>query len=1077
MTSVSVAHNLQEKPRTGDVLISENVNFEGLLLSESILKGLKSAGFERPSPIQLKAIPLGRCGLDLIVQAKSGTGKTCVFSVIALESLQLDTSALQVLVLAPTREIAIQIWDVIKSIGQALPQLSCHTFIGGMPFHEDKQKLKKCHIAVGTPGRIKQLIEQEIMNIENIRMFILDEADKLLEDSFQEQINWIYSTLPDNKQMLALSATYPEYLANHLTAYMRNPTFLRLNVSDPALLGIRQYYRSVKFHPLPNKLFESKVEVVTTILSSVEFQQCLVFSNLQTMAQNMADALNSKGWPTTCIAGSLDQKDRNLAMSKLKTFQCRVLISTDLTSRGIDADKVNLVINLDVPKDHETYLHRIGRAGRFGTFGACVTVASEGQEILNLQSIEKKCSTSITKLPDPIPSDLVKTQGTINLDDMVSTEKIFTLKENGHTVDSLTSQNDETKHLSRKNFESIKIKNDQLNVTIASELKNSITNDVKGANDKPIVLNRLLNLGNDKEKTDSSEKSKEQTDSYEKSKEDINGVEKLSFDAGSMQNISNEKRGLGRNLNKNHQNGLIVDKPVCIEDNSAALQKLKINDAGQTKEVKSKPKKHATANFWTQLILERNDDKEFVQEFQDSQREEDIFDISLQIAKDLQFSAKKSEKFRDSDSGPQQRRKTARRRNEQKQNTELVSDEIPKTVPISEQKSSEIKLKIPSLTETVGFKRLENTHTYKSAVNSCQTFSEKTILSEVDANVAIYLGKALGYDQDLFKKIKEVLAFVPLQTQVKADLKIQNLNASLHCPTDNVQIESGRQTIKAIRNRQKPSAINRKSNLSVEKQLKIDIPPNHYVEKQTISSTQPLNHSYLVENGGEFNLNQREDKEVKSIHGSVNQRQNNDHILKKTERKKAPFIKDMSCCYDIESKSSSKSDTLVSGETSTNLDDQDARNHRQSNHYTKYSENENYIDPKFEYPKQRNGRKTQTCNFRKGDFSDGSESEESDNKCQGNPWHFNWKDYHKAFTHNQFSYPYSYLHNPYMYMQPYPYMNCCNPYLWYNPCWNVCSMPYQQLGLPYESLYKNLEMQQKYIKMMLKSYKKMIQKE
>ncbi|KAK3576653.1 hypothetical protein CHS0354_004938 [Potamilus streckersoni] len=434
-----VAHLFKDKQRTGDVTISEDVDFNGLLLSDPVTKGLKNSGFERPSPIQLKAIPLGRCGLDLIVQAKSGTGKTCVFTVIALESLQLDSYSIQVLVLAPTREIAIQIWDVIRSIGSTLPALQCHTFIGGLPVQEDKIKLKKCHIAVGTPGRIKQLIEFGALSTASIRLFVLDEADKLLEENFQQQINWIYSMLPENKQMLALSATYPEYLAQHLTAYMRNPTFIRLNITDPTLLGIRQFYTSVPYHPMSQVMFESKTKVLLNIFSSISFQQCLVFSNLQTRAQSLADSLNAKGWPTACIAGSLEQKERNEAMAKLKTYKCRILISTDLTSRGIDADKVDLVINMDVPKDHETYLHRIGRAGRFGSYGAGITVVSEGQEMLDLQSVEKKCNTHINELPDPLPTDLLKTEVKFCLDDVVSAEVIHTIGNKDDHTKPMTS--------------------------------------------------------------------------------------------------------------------------------------------------------------------------------------------------------------------------------------------------------------------------------------------------------------------------------------------------------------------------------------------------------------------------------------------------------------------------------------------------------------------------------------------------------------------------------------------------------------------------------------------------------------
>ncbi|XP_052214029.1 uncharacterized protein LOC127832554 isoform X1 [Dreissena polymorpha] len=421
-----IAHTFQDKARTGDVVISEAISFDSLLLSKTVLNGLKNSGFDRPSPIQLKAIPLGRCGLDLIVQAKSGTGKTCVFSVVALETVLTDTASTQILVLAPTREIAVQIWEVMTGLGSAMKGLECHTFIGGMPLHEDRMKLKKCHIAVGTPGRIKQLIEGGVLLTDSIRLFILDEADKLLEESFQEQINWIYSMLPDNKQMLALSATYPEYLADHLTAYMRNPTFLRLNISDPALLGIRQFYALVPYHPIAHAVFEEKTKALVHLLSSVSFQQCLIFSNLQTRAQTLADVLNSKGWPTACIAGCLDQRDRNHAMAKLKTYKCRILISTDLTSRGIDADKVNLVVNLDVPKDHETYLHRIGRAGRFGSFGIAVTLVSDGQEQLSLDSIQKRCNTQVHPLPDPIPTDLTNPGTPVYLDDLVSSEVINT---------------------------------------------------------------------------------------------------------------------------------------------------------------------------------------------------------------------------------------------------------------------------------------------------------------------------------------------------------------------------------------------------------------------------------------------------------------------------------------------------------------------------------------------------------------------------------------------------------------------------------------------------------------------------
>ncbi|CAG6021525.1 unnamed protein product [Menidia menidia] len=402
------AHDIETRKRTDDVLLAEGIDFGSLLLSQAVLDGLSASGFHKPSPIQLKAIPLGRCGLDLIVQAKSGTGKTCVFCTIALDSLILENRTTQVLVLAPTREIAVQIHSVVMAIGCAMEGLECHVFIGGRPVSQDKVHLKNCHIAVGSPGRIKQLIELGMLSTTSIRLFVLDEADKLLEEgSFQEQINWIFSSLPVNKQMLALSATYPESLAQHLTRYMNEPTFVRLNPRDMGLKGLKQYYKLVQSHPLPHKVFEEKVQHLLDLFSKIPFNQSLVFSNLHTRAQHLADVLSSKGLPAVCISGGLSQDQRLEAMSKLKQYQCRVLISTDLTSRGIDADKVNLVVNLDVPQDWETYMHRIGRAGRFGTQGLAVTYCCHGEEENKMMAIAQKCALSLSPLPSTLEPGLM----------------------------------------------------------------------------------------------------------------------------------------------------------------------------------------------------------------------------------------------------------------------------------------------------------------------------------------------------------------------------------------------------------------------------------------------------------------------------------------------------------------------------------------------------------------------------------------------------------------------------------------------------------------------------------------------
>jgi len=384
---MSVAHELGSCPRTRDVLLGESVTFKSLLLSDTVHAGLTGAGFTTPSPIQLRAIPLGKCGLDLVIQAKSGTGKTVVFTVIALEMVNVSVAVTQCLVVVPTREVAVQVKQVMDTIGRTIPELRVHHFIGGMSVSDDKLKARHCHIAVGTPGRLKQIIKQKWLKVDTVKLFVLDEADRLVEGSFKETINWMYNMLPGKKQVLCVSATYPKELAQHLTIYMRNPSEIRLDADKPALLGIHQLMYPVKADPQIEKSFMIKTKHLIHILNKVNFNQCLVFSNYHAWAENLCVLLKKHGWPAICISGHKGQTLRLDALDALQKFKCRVLVSTDVMARGIDAENVNMVVNLDVPWDAATYLHRIGRAGRFGSLGLAITLASEGEEVGKLQNL------------------------------------------------------------------------------------------------------------------------------------------------------------------------------------------------------------------------------------------------------------------------------------------------------------------------------------------------------------------------------------------------------------------------------------------------------------------------------------------------------------------------------------------------------------------------------------------------------------------------------------------------------------------------------------------------------------------
>lgn len=392
------AHKVDEKERSNDIKIDENVSFSDMFLSDSVLSGLHSCGFFKPSPIQLAALPLGRCGLDLIVQAKSGTGKTLVFAVTTLEMICVTARTTQALIIAPTREIAVQICQVISSLALHMPDLRVNSFIGGMSVNEDKVKLKLCHIVVGTPGRLNQLISLGALNVTNVRLLVFDEADQLFSRQFKGDILNLVRTLPHNKQVLALSATYSSEITEILDKFMRSPSHVRLGREAPALLGVYQYVRLLPYTLQAHQKYQMKFKELLSIISTISFDQCLIFSNSQLRAESISNQLKGAGWPSLFLTGSQLQEDRLKSFFALYSYKCRILVSTDLSARGLDSEHVNLVINLDVPFDQATYLHRVGRSGRFGSKGIAISLVCEGEEWEALKVVATLCNVQIKVL-------------------------------------------------------------------------------------------------------------------------------------------------------------------------------------------------------------------------------------------------------------------------------------------------------------------------------------------------------------------------------------------------------------------------------------------------------------------------------------------------------------------------------------------------------------------------------------------------------------------------------------------------------------------------------------------------------
>ncbi|KJE94495.1 DEAD box polypeptide 20 [Capsaspora owczarzaki ATCC 30864] len=397
-------------------------SFQAMLLSAPVLAGLSAAGFTRPSLVQAHAIPIGKTGADLIVQAKNGTGKTCVFSVLALEAVDTSIAGPQVMIVAPTREVAVQIRDVVKSIGEKMkPPLQCNVFIGGTASAADKPSARVSHIVVGTPGRLMGLITAKWLPTQGIKMFVMDEADRLLQEPCLPHVNTIFSGLPKSKQVLALSATLDESLVRQLESHMTNPKQVRITPERPTLAGISQYKRVVVCESLlPAQQTESKVTALLEILSKVQFHQCVVFCGSRSSADNLAARLCDEQWPATFISGDQDQAQRLHVMQLLRSFRLRVLVSTDLIARGIDVDRINLVINFDLPRDPETYLHRIGRTGRFGTYGIAITLLL-ASELDQLNDFASSLHAQISDLPETMPN-------TLHHFDLGETEKIAETK-------------------------------------------------------------------------------------------------------------------------------------------------------------------------------------------------------------------------------------------------------------------------------------------------------------------------------------------------------------------------------------------------------------------------------------------------------------------------------------------------------------------------------------------------------------------------------------------------------------------------------------------------------------------------
>lgn len=368
--------------------------WDDLDLNTDLLRGIYAYGYEKPSPIQCKAIKPIILKKDIIAQAQSGTGKTAAFSIGALSIVELDNPDTQVLILSPTRELSIQTSNVVASLGSMLPGLRVKTLFGGTFTEDDYDNyFKKLnpHIIAGCPGRVQDMIRREKLTASTIKLVILDEADELLSSGFKDQIYNIFQSFSSNIQVALFTATLPGYLDNVIEKIMRDPVKIFVKAERLTLEGISQYFVAVEDD-------RQKYATLKDLYSYISMSQCIIYCNSVKRVSELYDAMHADGFPVCCIHSNMDKQTRENSFQEFKTGKYRVLISSNVTSRGIDIQQVSTVINFDIPKCVHNYIHRIGRSGRWGRKGVGINFITR-RDVTKLKEIETHYSCQINELP------------------------------------------------------------------------------------------------------------------------------------------------------------------------------------------------------------------------------------------------------------------------------------------------------------------------------------------------------------------------------------------------------------------------------------------------------------------------------------------------------------------------------------------------------------------------------------------------------------------------------------------------------------------------------------------------------
>ena len=375
-------------------------NWDQLELKNNILRGIYAYGFENPSPIQARAILPIIQGKDIVAQAQSGTGKTGAFTIGGLSRIDESLDKTQVIILSPTRELSMQILSVVEKISDST-KIRSQLLVGGSSVDQDMNVLSSNvpHLVVGCAGRVQDMIRRNALKTDSLKLLIVDEADEMLATGFKEQLQNIFHSLPEDIQIALFSATLPDYAFDDIKLFMKDPVHIIVKKEALTLEGIAQYYVALEDD-------NQKYATLKDLYANLNVSQCIIYCNSIERVANLTSAMIEDGYPVVCIHGDMERKEREKAITDFRTGSHRVLISSNVTARGIDIQQVSVVINFDICKSVHTYLHRIGRSGRWGRKGVGINFVTR-RDISKLRFIERYYSTQVNELPTNFMENIV----------------------------------------------------------------------------------------------------------------------------------------------------------------------------------------------------------------------------------------------------------------------------------------------------------------------------------------------------------------------------------------------------------------------------------------------------------------------------------------------------------------------------------------------------------------------------------------------------------------------------------------------------------------------------------------------